>query len=90
MSTKVFIGGLAWSTTTESLRRKFEEFGKVEDAIVMTDHETGRSRGFGFVTFSSSDDAIAACNALNEQEFEDRQIRVSLATGRLGGNTGRQ
>ncbi|KAF5981073.1 glycine-rich RNA-binding 2 [Fusarium coicis] len=88
---KLFVGGLAWATTSDTLRAKFSEFGEVTDAIVMTDRETGRSRGFGFVTFSNQDDASAAINALNEQEFEGRQIRVSEANqggGRGGGRGG--
>ncbi|KAF5707545.1 hypothetical protein LB506_007673 [Fusarium annulatum] len=88
---KLFVGGLAWATTSDSLRAKFSEFGEVTDAIVMTDRETGRSRGFGFVTFSAQEEAQAAINALNEQEFEGRQIRVSEANqggGRGGGRGG--
>ncbi|KAF4995475.1 hypothetical protein FGRMN_5096 [Fusarium graminum] len=87
---KVFVGGLSWATTTDTLRSKFSEFGEVTDAIVMTDRETGRSRGFGFVTFGSQEEANAAIDALNEQEFEGRQIRVSEANqgGRGGGRGG--
>ncbi|KAF4454201.1 hypothetical protein F53441_3201 [Fusarium austroafricanum] len=86
---KVFVGGLAWATTTDSLRAGFEQFGTVTDAIVMTDRETGRSRGFGFVTFGSQEEASAAINAMNEQEFEGRVIRVSEANrGGSGGGRG--
>ncbi|KAF4345078.1 glycine-rich RNA-binding 2 [Fusarium beomiforme] len=87
---KLFVGGLAWATTSDTLRSKFSEFGEVTDAIVMTDRETGRSRGFGFVTFSSQEEASAAIEAMNEQEFEGRQIRVSEAnqSGRGGGRGG--
>ncbi|CVK95601.1 glycine-rich RNA-binding protein [Fusarium sp. NRRL 25303] len=85
---KLFVGGLAWATTSDSLRAKFSEFGEVTDAIVMTDRETGRSRGFGFVTFSAQEEASAAINAMNEQEFEGRQIRVSEANQGGGGRGG--
>ncbi|RBR27119.1 uncharacterized protein FIESC28_00063 [Fusarium coffeatum] len=91
MSCKLFVGGLAWASTSDSLRQLFSEFGEVLDSIVMSDRETGRSRGFGFVTFSNQDEAEAAINALNEQEFEGRQIRVSMANaggGRGGGRGG--
>ncbi|RKL44406.1 hypothetical protein BFJ72_g4139 [Fusarium proliferatum] len=85
---KLFVGGLAWATTSDSLRAKFSEFGEVTDAIVMTDRETGRSRGFGFVTFGAQEEAQAAINAMNEQEFEGRQIRVSEANQGGGGRGG--
>ncbi|QGI87444.1 unnamed protein product [Fusarium fujikuroi] len=85
---KLFVGGLAWATTSDSLRAKFSEFGEVTDAIVMTDRETGRSRGFGFVTFSAQEEAQAAINTMNEQEFEGRQIRVSEANQGGGGRGG--
>ena len=50
MGAKLFVGGLSWGTTDEGLRAAFESFGEVEEAKVVTDRETGRSRGFGFVT----------------------------------------
>jgi len=87
-STKLFIGGLSWDTTDESLRSKFEEFGTVEDAVVLKSRETGRSRGFGFVTFQSAEEAEAAIAAMNEQEFEGRTIRVDKAGERPAGNGG--
>ncbi|RBA22095.1 hypothetical protein FPRO05_00442 [Fusarium proliferatum] len=78
---KLFVGGLAWATTSDSLRAKFSEFGEVTDAIVMTDRETGRSRGFGFVTFSAQEEAQAAINALNEQDGEAScMVPVGAAT----------
>lgn len=89
MSVKLFIGGLSWNTDNNSLRAKFEEFGAVEDAIVIRDRETGRSRGFGFVVYSNNDEATAAVNAMNDVEFDGRIIRVQKATEREGGNTGR-
>ena len=55
MSNKLFVGGLAWATTDASLKAAFEPFGEVVDAKVILDRETGRSRGFGFVTFSDAD-----------------------------------
>ncbi|PCD26683.1 hypothetical protein AU210_013105 [Fusarium oxysporum f. sp. radicis-cucumerinum] len=76
---KLFVGGLAWATTSDTLRAKFSEFGEVTDAIVMTDRETGRSRGFGFVTFNSQEEASAAIEAMNEQEFEERTSLTTAA-----------
>ncbi|KAF9368000.1 hypothetical protein CPB97_005074, partial [Podila verticillata] len=80
MSVKLFVGGLSWGTDDRSLRTKFEEYGTVEDAVVMRDRETGRSRGFGFVTFSTSEEAEAAISSLNDQEFDGRTIKVAKAS----------
>jgi RNA recognition motif-containing protein len=81
-SLKLFVGGLSWGTTDETLRLKFEEFGPVEEAIVIRDRDTGRSRGFAFVTFSSEDDAKKAVDAMNDQELEGRTIKVDIASER--------
>ncbi|KAF8943410.1 hypothetical protein BGZ47_005436 [Haplosporangium gracile] len=87
---KLFIGGLSWNTTNESLRAGFGQVGEVLDAIVVRDRETGRSRGFGFVTFADSNGADAAIQQFNDQEFEGRQIKVDRASERsdAGGNRG--
>ncbi|KAJ5108577.1 hypothetical protein N7456_005252 [Penicillium angulare] len=88
MTTKLFVGGLAWSTTDETLRAGFEQFGTVEEAIVVKDRDTNRSRGFGFVRFSSETEADAAVEQMNNQDFDGRQIRVDKATERGGGGGG--
>eukprot|EP00197_Chlamydomonas_leiostraca_P002033 CAMPEP_0202857426 /NCGR_PEP_ID=MMETSP1391-20130828/364_1 /ASSEMBLY_ACC=CAM_ASM_000867 /TAXON_ID=1034604 /ORGANISM="Chlamydomonas leiostraca, Strain SAG 11-49" /LENGTH=229 /DNA_ID=CAMNT_0049536221 /DNA_START=28 /DNA_END=715 /DNA_ORIENTATION=+ len=78
MSKKLYIGNLSWDTRKEDLSELFSKYGEVEDAFVATDRDTGRSRGFGFVTL----DAGAADNAvseLNESEFMGRNIRVNEA-----------
>lgn len=85
MSVKLFVGGLAWATDDDALRSKFEEYGQVEDAVVIRDRETGRSRGFGFVTYSGSDNADEAIRGLNETEFHGRTIKVDRASERGGG-----
>lgn len=87
-STKVFVGGLAWATSDASLRERFSEFGSVTDAVVIKDRETGRSRGFGFVTFETEEGANRSIDALNEQDFEGRQIRVTIAKPGGGGGGG--
>jgi len=79
MSRKLFVGGLPWATTDEGLRKAFEEFGLIEEANVVRERDSGRSRGFGFVTFESADDAKTAMEAMNDQELEGRQIRVDIA-----------
>ncbi|KAF9173226.1 hypothetical protein BGX21_009702 [Mortierella sp. AD011] len=79
-SSKVFVGGLSWGTTDDSLRQAFEEHGSVVDVSVVKDRETGRSRGFGFVTFADEASAAKAINALNNTEFEGRNIKVDRAS----------
>ncbi|KAH6898468.1 RNA recognition domain-containing protein [Thelonectria olida] len=94
---KLFIGGLAWHTEETTLRQKFEEFGPVEEAVVVKDRDTGRSRGFGFVRYTQEDDANKAIGAMNNIEFDGRVIRVDRASdngprggfGRGGGGYGR-
>ncbi|KAF9516639.1 hypothetical protein BS47DRAFT_1291969, partial [Hydnum rufescens UP504] len=81
------IGNLSWTTTDASLRAAFANFGQVVDHIVMRDKhvsDTGRSRGFGFVTYGSQAEADAAIAAMNDQEFEGRHIKVNLASPRGG------
>ncbi|MCO4746489.1 MAG: RNA-binding protein, partial [Proteobacteria bacterium] len=94
MSKKLFVGGLAWATSDDSLRAGFETFGAVSEAKVILDRDTGRSRGFGFVTF---DDAAAADQAIADMdgaELDGRSIRVNEAQsrgdrgGRGGGGRG--
>ncbi|KAF9418951.1 hypothetical protein BGZ94_009556 [Podila epigama] len=79
---KLFIGGLSWNTTNESLRDGFAAYGEVVDAIVIRDRETGRSRGFGFVTFSTDNESQNAIDNLNDQEFDGRTIKVDRASER--------
>jgi len=85
---KLFIGGLAWHTDETTLRTKFEEFGAVEEAVVVKDRDTGRSRGFGFVRFGQESDADAAIQAMNNIEFDGRTIRVDKASERGAGGGG--
>jgi len=85
---KLYVGNLSWNTTTESLREAFAQYGEVVDSIVMSDRETGRSRGFGFVTFSSEGEAQAAINALHDQDLDGRRIRVNVANARPSGGGG--
>ncbi|KAA1475174.1 RNA-binding domain-containing protein, partial [Dentipellis sp. KUC8613] len=79
---------LSWNTTDDTLRQAFSEFGQILDSIVMRDRETGRSRGFGFVTYSTSEEADTAINNLNEQELDGRRIRVNLANAKGSGGGG--
>ncbi|KAK4489148.1 hypothetical protein RD792_004942 [Penstemon davidsonii] len=83
MSTKLFVGGLSYGTDDQSLRDAFCSFGDVVDAKVITDRDTGRSRGFGFVNFSSDDSASSALSAMDGQQLNGRNIRVSFAQERV-------
>lgn len=88
MGSKLFVGGLAWATSDESLRTHFEEYGEVTETKVVTDRETGRSRGFGFVTYAEEASADAAKDALNNSELDGRTIRVDHATEQRPRNGG--
>ena len=80
MSNKLFVGGLAWATTDQSLEKAFAVHGEVTEARVVLDRDTGRSRGFGFVTFAASDTALAAKNAMDNAVIDGRNVRVDFAT----------
>lgn len=89
MGTKLFVGGLSWSTSSDGLLQAFETFGVIIESKVILDRETGRSRGFGFVTFENADDAARAIEGLNDHEVDGRQIRVNEARDRdRGGVSG--
>ncbi|KAG8943953.1 hypothetical protein FRC03_002250 [Tulasnella sp. 419] len=82
---KVYVGNLSWGTSDEHLRDLFSPYGQVVEAIVMRDRETQRSRGFGFVKLSSSEEADQAIASLNESDFDGRRIKVNLANTRPSG-----
>ncbi len=79
---KLFVGGLNFSTDQEGLRRGFESFGELTDVAVVLERDTGRSRGFGFVTFSDKAAGRAAMEALDGKDLDGRTVRVSEATER--------
>lgn len=80
MAQKLFIGGLSFSTSTERLRETFAQAGQVESAAVVTDRDTGQSRGFGFVEMSTAEDADRAIATFNGKDLDGRQLRVEKAT----------
>jgi len=83
---KLFIGGLSFDTTEDSLADAFSKYGNIAKVDVIRDKETGRSRGFGFVKYDSVDDAKDALEAMNGQSLDGRTIRVDEAgNGRSGG-----
>ncbi len=77
--TKLFIGNLSFDTTDASLEEAFAEHGNVVSAKVITDRETGRSRGFGFVEFETAEEAAAAMKAMDGVEVDGRPVRVNEA-----------
>ena len=92
MSKKLFVGSLSWDTNDEGLRNAFATHGEVSEAVVISDRDTGRSRGFGFVTFEDDEAADKAIAALNGAELDGRTIRVDVAQAKQrngGGGGGR-
>ena len=90
MGKKLFVGGLSWGTDDDGLHAAFEQFGEITEAKVISDRETGRSRGFGFVTFTSDDSAKEAIAAMHETDLDGRTINVNEARERAprGGGGG--
>jgi cold-inducible RNA-binding protein len=82
MSNKLFVGSLSWNTTSEELQQAFAAVGEVVEAKVLTDRETGRSRGFGFVTYDDEQSAVRAVEELNGSTLDGRTIRVDQANER--------
>ncbi len=76
---KIYVGNLPFSTTDATLHEAFSAHGQVDEAVVVTDRETGRSRGFGFVTMSNDSEANEAITALNGNDFDGRTITVNEA-----------
>ncbi len=79
MSKKLYVGNLSYKVTEDDLKGLFKEFETVTEVNLVTDRATGRSRGFGFVEFSSDDDADKAVKSLNGKTFQDREIVVNVA-----------
>jgi RNA recognition motif-containing protein len=88
MATNIYVGNLPWSTTTDDLYAMFQQYGAVTRAQVVTDRETGRSRGFGFVEMANEAEAQAAIAALNEQPMNGRPLTVNVAKPRESGGGG--
>ncbi|HXX34025.1 MAG TPA: RNA-binding protein [Thermodesulfobacteriota bacterium] len=95
MAKKLFVGGLSWDTTDDGLRQAFASYGEITEAKVITDRDTGRSRGFGFVTFDQDEDAKTAISKMNGTNLDGKTIKVNEAQeksprggGRSGGGFG--
>ncbi|MFH1473119.1 MAG: RNA-binding protein [bacterium] len=79
MSTKLYVGGLPYTTTEESLRDSFAKAGNVTSATIIIDRMTGRSKGFGFVEMATEEEGQAAIEMFNEKDFEGRNLTVNVA-----------
>ena len=95
MAKKLFVGGLSWDTTDDGLRKAFATHGEVTEAKVITDRDTGRSRGFGFVTYVQDEDAKTAISKMDGTSLDGKTIKVNEAQeksprggGRPGGGYG--
>lgn len=76
---KLYVGNLPYSTTSETLKEAFAKIGEVTDAVVITFKDTGRSKGFGFVTMADEASAEKAVSEMDGKDFEGRSIKVSVA-----------
>ena len=91
MAKKLFVGGLSWDTTDEGLLQAFAPCGEITEAKVITDRGTGRSRGFGFVTFAQNEDAKSAISKMDGTSLDGKTIKVNEAqekSPRSGGRSG--
>ncbi|HEY8431632.1 MAG TPA: RNA-binding protein [Sandaracinaceae bacterium] len=82
MSNKLFVGSLSWSTDDQGLYEAFSRFGEIREAKVVTDRDSGRSRGFGFVTFKDASSAQKALEEMNGAELDGRTLNVDIAQER--------
>lgn len=79
MSQKIYVGNIGFSVTNDDLKVKFEQYGNVDSAKVITDRDTGRSKGFGFVEMSNAQEAASAIASLNGSDFQGRAMTVNEA-----------
>ena len=87
MSTKLYVGNLAFQTTSQELQNLFAQAGTVESASIVEDRDTGRSRGFAFVEMSTNEEAAAAIEQFNGKEIGGRALKVNEAKPRENRNT---
>ena len=82
---KLFVGSLSWNTTETDLKEAFSRFGEISEVKVITHRDSGRSRGFGFITFDEDPAADAAIEEMNGTTLDGRTITVNVATDKRGG-----
>jgi RNA recognition motif-containing protein len=78
MKNKLFLGGLAWATTEATLRDASRAYGEIEDVKVIMDRDTGRSKGFGFVTFATEEAALKCKSEMDGQLIDGRAVKVDF------------
>ena len=78
---KIYVGNLTFSTTTENLKETFSQYGEIEEAIIISDRDTGRSKGFGFITFTTEEGMTASLEQ-NGQDLDGRPLKVNEAQER--------
>ncbi|HEY3366862.1 MAG TPA: RNA-binding protein [Symbiobacteriaceae bacterium] len=88
MTASIYVGNLPWRTTAEDLKALFEPYGAVENSRIVTDRETGRSRGFGFVDMAEQEAATKAIAELNNYDYGGRPLTVNEALSRQGAPAG--
>ena len=86
METKLYVGNLSFDTTEAGLRTAFEQSGTVVEVAMIKDRDTGRMKGFAFVTMSSAEEAQKAIQSLNEKMLDDRELKVNIAKAREEGS----
>ncbi len=88
MAAKLYVGNLSFQMNDQDLAKAFSEFGTVQSAKIVTDRDTGRSKGFGFVEMASDDEATRAIEGVNGKDLGGRQVRVDRAQERSDGPRG--
>ena len=86
METKLYVGNLSYDTTEAGLRTAFEQSGTVVEVAMIKDRDTGRMKGFAFVTMGSAEEAQIAIQSLNEKMLDDRELKVNIAKPREEGS----
>ena len=85
---KIFVGNLSFQSTDDSIRSVFTEHGQVDEVALITDRDTGRPRGFGFVTMPNDEEARTAIESVNGRDVDGRTLNVNEAKAREGGSRG--
>ncbi|HUV36207.1 MAG TPA: RNA-binding protein [Patescibacteria group bacterium] len=85
---KLYVGNMSFDTSEDDLRKAFEAHGQVDSVTIITDRDTGRPKGFGFIEMSNDTEAKAAMDALNEKDFQGRSLKVNEARPRNEGQRG--
>jgi RNA recognition motif-containing protein len=88
VNNRLYVGNLSFNTSSDSVRTAFAVFGTVEDVYLVTDRDTGRPRGFGFVTMSTPEEAAKAIDGMNGKDLDGRTLRVNEAESRPRGGGG--